>query len=333
MSYYRRDAVFCRKRPALTLLWLALMVSLQTTRPQQAAKSMITIRGGGLVERLPLAYMRSVSVHTFEPGTSVFSRVEDDLTEGEGEGFVNPTSFSELYLPADLPLPRARPALGVCIANGVPRYIMPSVVLSLETPDRVWRNRGACSLPRASVWIDTFASNAAPALAKLQLSAFGQSIPDVRFLEDIDGAASYTPLLFAAVPGGPSAGASSLLRPHDPASLPVASALEALKNALRSLPSSNPALSAFFNEGFHFVDIPLQDGVLMQVPRLKLRMFLADFDKPQRLLEVTDSADLDGEPLGELDIAVVPASAGRDSEFLPECYENLYDEGNLIFTQ
>lgn len=283
-----------------------------------------------MVERLPMAYMKRNSVHTFEPSTSVFRRVEDDLSEGDDAGFVNPTSFSELYLPADLPLPRAQPALGVCISNGVPRYIFPSVVLSLETPDRIWRNRGACSLPRASVWIDTFGSNAAPALSRsrLQLSAFGQSIPDVRFLEDIDGASSYTSCLVA---GGPTAGAS-LLRPHDPTSLPVASALEALKNALRELPSINPSLSAFFQEGYHFVDIPLSDSVLLQVPKLKLRMFLADFDKPQRLLEVTDSADLDGEPLGELEIAVVPASAGGESEFLPEVYTNLFEEGNLIFS-
>ena len=62
--------------------------------------------------------------------------------------WVNPQTYGPLFLPADLPLPQLRPALGVCVAQGVPRYIMPSVVLTLETPVGQWRNRGINSLPR-----------------------------------------------------------------------------------------------------------------------------------------------------------------------------------------
>ena len=283
-----------------------------------------------MVQKLPMSYMRGASVHTFSEG--IFTRVEDDLTEGMEPGvpagYVNPTSFSELFLPADLPLPRAQPALGVCIANGVPRYIMPSMVLSLETPDRLWRNRGTCSLPRANIWIDAFATTSAPIISRLQLSAFGQNVPDVRFLEDIDGAASYVPLLTAAVNG------AVLLRPQDPTSLPIAAALQSLKDALRSLQSSNPPLSAFFNDGYHLIDIPLgtQVPVLMQMPKLRIKMFLADFDNPARLLTVSDPTALDSEPLGELEVAMVPASPGRESDFLPKCYLDLYEKGNLVFT-
>ena len=100
---------------------------------------------------LPLSYMKTAPLFTFDATTGEFEAVEGEGDEG---GWVAPTTFSDLYLPADLPVPKCVPALGICLANGVPRFIMPSVITTLSTADRSWRNRGVNTVPRASYWID-----------------------------------------------------------------------------------------------------------------------------------------------------------------------------------
>ena len=63
-------------------------------------------------------------------------------------------AFEQLWLPEDLPPPRARAALGLVLRNGEPRYIFPTIDASLTTPDGTqWRNRGLNSLPLASTWL------------------------------------------------------------------------------------------------------------------------------------------------------------------------------------
>jgi hypothetical protein len=143
----------------------------------KAVPNMISIRGTVAPQMLPYSLTSQWPTWTYLTDTDVLERVEDDLKEG----WVQPTSYDKLFLPSDLPPPIAVPALGVVIANGVPRYVMPSVVLSLTTPERQWRNRGLNSLPRAYAWIDLFAPQV-PRLDMLRLSAFGQSVADVRFL-------------------------------------------------------------------------------------------------------------------------------------------------------
>jgi len=250
--------------------------------------------------------------------------------EGEGdEGWVNPNSFSELYLPSDLPLPNCAPALGVVISNGTPRFIMPSLVLSLETPERVWRNRGACSLPRARAWIDVFGMYASPIVKSLELSCFGKMSSDVRFLEDIDGAAAWT-CLFKSAATGPK----GILRPpgFEGKTIKIGQAFEDFKLALKQNDEMRNALC----EGYHYVDIvlpmPNKDNLPLRLPKQGLKMFLSDFSDPQRLLEIEESSDLDGEPVGELAFDLLAVGAGSKSEFLPECYADLYAEGNILMS-
>lgn len=297
------------------------------------APGSITIRGGPVVQKLPMSYMRSTPILTFDPLTEQFTKIENEQT---GNGWVNPSSFSELYLPSDLPLPKCEPALGVCLANGIPRYIMPSLLLSLETPDKVWRNRGVSSYPRSSIWIDTFSPLAR--VDRLQLSCFGQSVGEVRFLEDIDGTAAWDSLLLAD--SSSSSKMRGMIAPTIPSSLSVASQLNALKRALLTLPSSDPSLASQLADGYHFIDISLEAAAI-RLPKLRIKMFLTDIDQPQRLLELDsgastgtamDSSILDQEAVGELSISLVPVGAGGDSEFLPECYRDLYDAGNILLS-
>ena len=162
------------------LLLLSVLLLCTQTHQSSLPKS-ISIRGHPQPQMLPAAHCTSWPVWTCELN-AVDGQILQQVDNDAQDGWVNPTSFDSLFYPSDLPLPLARPAIGVVMANGSPRYLMPSVVLTLETPSKMWRNRGLCSIPRASAWIDMFAAFASP-IERLRLSSFGQLVPDVRFLE------------------------------------------------------------------------------------------------------------------------------------------------------
>lgn len=113
----------------------------------------INIRGNLRPELLPTALTNSWTTWTCNENNNL-EIVEND----SNDGWLNPCSYEELFLPSDIPLPSCSPALGVVVSNGLLRYVMPSVVLTLETPDKKWRNRGLATLPRAHSWIDLYAS-------------------------------------------------------------------------------------------------------------------------------------------------------------------------------
>ena len=69
----------------------------------------------------------------------------------DSDGFVAPTSISELWQPQDLKTPQLRLALGLHCRDGTIRHILPAVDLSFEGEHR---NRGLCSVPRAYEWMD-----------------------------------------------------------------------------------------------------------------------------------------------------------------------------------
>lgn len=183
---------------------------------------------------------------------------------------------------------------------------MPSTVLSLETPARVWRNRGVCSLPRAKVWLDLFGPFTPP-IDQLELSFYGRSVPDVRFLEDQDGTAAWQNLLngisrgymkdFGSGPG-----------------LSVAKVYDDFQAALKD----NSKIFESLQDGYHFVDIPLPNEKI-EVPDLRLAGILTDFDDSIRIVGLEDKESLMAEEAyGELEVEVKTVSAGRDSEYLPE---------------
>ena len=80
--------------------------------------------------------------------------------------------------------------------------------------------------------------------------------------------------------------------------------------------------------------MPLPAADRMQVPRLRLKAFLSDFDDPARLLELEAEAGgadpLAAEPCAVLDLRVTAVAAGGDSPFLPEAYASLYEEGSVL---
>ena len=94
----------------------------------------ISIRGHASPQSLPASMTAGWRVWTFDSVSRLLVAVESESDDGD---WLNPTSFEELYLPRDLPVPKALPALGVLLHCGIPRYIMPSVILTLETPTQV----------------------------------------------------------------------------------------------------------------------------------------------------------------------------------------------------
>jgi len=69
----------------------------------------------------------------------------------DSDGYVNPTSIDELWLPIDLKQPDIRISLGLHVKDGVIRHIMPAIDVSFNGKHH---NRGMSSVPRAHKWLD-----------------------------------------------------------------------------------------------------------------------------------------------------------------------------------
>lgn len=267
-------------------------------------RDFIHIRGHNHLQRLPSEMASSWQTWTLNANAGSLVPVENHISS---EGWVNPTSYGSLYLPADLPLPSVRPAVGFGISNGVARYLMPSVVLTLDTPSKTWRNRGICTLPRAWAWIDLFAENT-PDLHRLRYSCYGRSVGNLRFLEDTDGVGAWDNLL-----------------KDQRSSVSVKGLVEQIQAMLLM-----PEHSAIFQQGFHFIDAVLPEVDLIGLPQVMLRSYITDIEDSQRLLEFEEVDLLDGEPCAELECVMQSVSAGGQSPYLPEVYRDLFEEGNIL---
>ena len=203
---------------------------------------------------------------------------------------------------------------------------MPSITLSLQTPDKIWRNRGLNSLPRACCWIDLFSPYIN--LDRLSLSSFSKVTGDVRFLEDQDGASSWIDLSMTSFSSSKSSKSSNPLMRPETEQIKIATTLRNFKQLLKE---GNNELN-ILNEGYNFVDIPLISTDWSLTSSQRIKQYLSDFEDPTRLLEIENPEELDSEPVGELDCKLETVAPGRTSKYLPEVYRSLYEEGNIILT-
>ena len=303
---------------------VVLILSLMCTKA-----AFISIRGHSVPQRLPQASVKSWPTFTYDMypafGEPDLERVPDPLLDGK-DGWTNAATFQELYLPSDLPPPQFTPALGIAVAQGVPRYIMPSCILSLETPEGVWRNRGLNTLPRSTAWIDTFSEFGSTSMHLLELSAFIQGAPNVKFLEDQDGASNWK-CLFSMMAGGVAGGIVDDVTSTIP--------IKGLYDEFLKRMNEDPVLFKQLDTGYAFVDIPIPLGAEGRLP-LKLscmnyrtglmdsnpdsskvlssplalpptacRLYLSDFDDPKRLLQFDNLA------AGQLDPARASDASGQ----------------------
>jgi len=226
---------------------------------------------------------------------------------GEEDGWVDPFSFEELWLPSDLPAPVIRPCLSAVAKNGQLRYILPSLDISVQAGGKLWWNRGMNSIPVAAKWMDVNAVN----LNSLHLVGFKQG--------GYESAKKSVQMEGEEIPK------------DDPGSwlkLFQSSASDAFLELVDTL--AGPA-GAVIGDGFHMVNIPLKNHPLLEAPETgsKVRVFLTDAvldnSEPQTL-EYSKSYDFDtGENYSELNFLVRAAGAGSKSEYLPAVYRELYD--------
>lgn len=225
---------------------------------------------------------------------------------GEENGWVDPFSFEELWLPADLPAPVMKPSLAAVARNGEIRYLMPSLDLTVQAAGKLWWNRGFNSIPLAARWMDVNAVN----LNSLNLVGFAQ-----------EGYLSAEVAMLLEGEEAPKDDPGSWVK------LFQCSANEAFLELVETL--AGPA-GAVIGSGFHVVHIPLKTHPLLEAPKAgsKVRIFLTDakFDNTEpNSVEYDKNHEFDsGEGYSELNFLVRAAAAGSKSEHLPEVYRELY---------
>lgn len=229
-----------------------------------------------------------------------------------GTSFVPPASFEQLWLPANLPVPHARMAIGLVLRNGKPQYIFPTLDTYLDVGERRYHNRGLCSVPLAKTWLHYGESPA----ENLRLSC-------------------------SVVSPAPAGAHPTAASPWVPCLEPlmVVAALDATLAALKNLPEdeSGARLPGYtsLERGFCYLIAPLEDEsatlpeAAMQ-PGGKLRVLLSDV-KDWGVVG-SDAREMAG-PYGECELslhavlcAVPPAGPpGRESLSMREPYRELYE--------
>ena len=238
----------------------------------------------------------------------------DDWTSGTS--FVPPASFEQLWLPANLPVPHARMAIGLVLRNGKPQYIFPTLDTYLDVGERRYHNRGLCSVPLAKTWLHYGESPA----ENLRLSC--SVVSPARAGADATAASLWAPCLEPQM---------------------VVGALDATLAALKNLPEdeSGARLPGYtsLDRGFCYLIAPLEvESAILSAtlpeaamqPGGKLRVLLSDIRDWGA--DGIDAREMAG-PYGECELsmhavpcAVPPAGPpGRESLSMREPYRELYE--------
>lgn len=260
------------------------------------------------LQQLPLSYCERWPVWVCSPDAASVTQIP---SEGDGQSWVNPLTFEQLWLPEDLPPPRCAPAVGLVLSNGEPRYVFPCVESVLSTGAQLWHNRGLNSVPLAKTWL---VWGDIP-LDRLRLSAYACELPP----QPAEGEAE----------AEAEAGDGAASAPSEPTAAPewapllqleeTADAFEVLFKVMADAPAE-------METGFHFLIVRLPGADLLPssaaAPGQRLRLFLSDVDREPTLL----SADEDewAWSRGEADLSAFAVAGGGGSEFLPAEYEPLF---------
>ena len=87
--------------------------------------------GNKIDQRLPLSLVSSFGRWILVDG-KLLPILNSDRDDIEREGWCDPVSFEEVWLPVDLPAPTQRPAIAALVKDGAIRYIMPALDISVE---------------------------------------------------------------------------------------------------------------------------------------------------------------------------------------------------------
>jgi len=250
-----------------------------------------------------------------EPPPHEWSKIPD-----ESDGFVNPKSLEELWLPLDLVYPVGRLALGLHVRNGVCRHVFPALDLTLDDGSNKenhspqpqqqerHRNRGLCSLPVAYQWQE---------FSAFVMAAGAMGLDDNNNNRDEDSCR----LVLQTRPPDPGKPWETLLQMDRVEDL-VARAMEALA---QEPPSA-------LGEGSHLVHVVSAGGAGTTVqcpkPGQELRVRLLTHQQ-----EIDDDDDDDDDESStattELRVQIESTAAGSASDYLLDCYRPLFEDPAL----
>jgi hypothetical protein len=247
----------------------------------------------GGVQVLPAQYVSKIS-RWILTGTSAktyaLEAIPTDATNNDG--FVNPTSTTQLWWPMDLPQLQVRPTLDIVLQNGHPKYACGGLDVRVPTSSsddvtKEWRNHGLNSQPLARQWV-TFGQTAVP----------GFHVEAFMGINVEEGQVEWKALS--------STNKKNVYQP-----------LELFGKFWAGLDESSP-----LSEGFHAVSIPVTHE-WFQLPGdavpLAL-MSLATAEKDVRGLISQPSTTT----TSLLAVDVIQTAPGSESEHLPEAYKDLY---------
>ena len=271
---------------------------------------------GGKVESLPSMYVNSFrrwvadqeetsnSDDSGEMSSCGSNTIKIEPIAGAGisiqEGWVNPTTTSELFWPLDVKL-QARPTLNVMFKQGVLSYASPGLDVRVPHNDGSWRNYGMNSQPIAKQWTSL-------EIAMEQLFHVESFIVQN---ESTVGDIKYTTLFD---------------------SLDIKSAMQKVATFIGELDSLSP-----LNSGFHIVSFPLIDRFtdlpcppstddekkIESEEIYKIVMLGTSEPFGSKLLDMDENI-LTMSSTAVLEVVVARTMSGKDSEYLPEVYKPLY---------
>lgn len=267
--------------------------------PPKSPEQVVILKSGSLpVQSLPASYVCSLPHFAVVNDKLNGQHIDPIPSVIDGEGWVNPHSMSELWVPMKMAsAPRAALALGALVKDGQLRCVFPAVdSFVAQSPSKVvddqpgltWRNWGLSSVPLASTWLD---HDYIP-LTELKMSAFN---------------------LPSGVDGTPEAWHSTR------ESVDVSAAINTLVEFIADPPVHFPT------RGFALLSVPIAGADIPLPQRSSMtRVYLSDYPKPRKLVELRGEAS----GAGFLEFTTLSVASGADSPYLPGVYKPLFTDPN-----
>ena len=272
----------------------------------------------GTTQRLPTQYVLNSFERWVWEDQKLAKIPSISSSSDKNQGFVNPTSITNLWWPVDLPIIQIRPSIDIVLSNGKPTYVAAGMDVRVPIVDdtgiiKTWRNHGLNSQPLAKQWT-TFESVGKP---NFRIEVFIEDVDD-----EIESSSEKSSKYAADAP-----------EQKEIQFQRIASTSEATKHAIESLGVLLASLedTSPLSKRFHIVSIPLDDtkwvdlpvmGTVVDRPYMAITIGTSLPDAGALLNTKRDLAAMMGTTF--LAVEVMPTAPGKESPNLPKAYEPLY---------
>lgn len=249
----------------------------------------------------------------------------DENVNTIAQQFVDPTSNTEVWWPADITTLQARPTLDVLIKSSVPTYVFGGIELKVPSfaskDGREWKNFGMNSQPIANQW--TSFSLAVEAGFRVE-TFYGRKMMQSEDMDIMD---------WKALHSNKELDVNGALLDEEQfnemAAQQTQGALSLLGSLLANLNENSP-----FADGMHILSIPI-GAEWIDLPNIELETTASDSntyhlvsiatvesDAIELLQQDDDIISMSG--CSMLNVKVQRISPGKESEFMPQVYQPLY---------